>query len=201
KQYFDIQVEGTDDGFSARGTFHAELEESDAKIIIQDGNETAANENNEATVVLTVLNEEETPVENGKIELSSSSSDVSFPLGSNFTTGANGSINFKVKISEESSESKFVVVIKLKNEAGEIKDETNVTVSVDIANRLINGSPWKVTSFIQDGWDAFNEMESGNEACYPTGVFDKQRMLQATYTFSTGSATMNYIMEYRKWNC
>src|SRR5690606_8951330 len=110
-------------------------------------------------------------------------------------------INFKVKISEESSESKFVVVIKLKNEAGEIKDETNVTVSVDIANRLINGSPWKVTSFIQDGWDAFNEMETGNEACYPTGVFDKQRMLEATYTFSTGSATMNYIMEYRKWNC
>lgn len=201
KQYFDIQVEGVDDGFSAKGIFKAELEESDGKIVIQDGNEKAANENNEATVVLTVLNEEETPVENGKIELSSTSSDVSFPSGSNFTTGANGQINFKVKISKESSESKFVVVIKLKNEAGEVKNETNVTVNVDIASRLINGSPWKVTSFIQDGGDTFNEMETGNETCYPTGVFDKQRMIEATYTFTSGSATMNYIMEYRKWNC
>lgn len=201
KQFFDIQFEGEDEGFVAKGTFNAELEASDGKIVVQGGNEKAVDENNEATVLITIRNEEEAPVDNAKVELSSASSDVSFPSGNSLVTGANGQVNFKVKISKESSQSSFVVVVKLKNEAGEVIDQTNIVVNVGLEALLINGSPWKVTSYIVDGWNAFNLMETGNEACYPAGIYDTQRMLEATYNFSQGIANMTSVWSFSDWDC
>lgn len=195
KQSFDIFIEGQDEGISAKGTFHAELQASQGKIVVQDGTEKTADENNEATVVLTVLNEEETPVENGIIEISSTSSDISFPSGNSFTTGSNGLVTFKVKISEESTNSSFNVLVKLKNMAGEILNEVSVNI--------INSNPiigvWKAQTYagkplgtpIVYYMDQCPQIPEGEETMFGvTFTFNVE-----TYTYVFDEASREYMYE------
>lgn len=200
-QVFDIKISGEDEGFLATSSFKIELEASSGKIDVMDGKEKTVNDENEASVFLTVRNEDDKPVENAIIELVTANSHVSFLPANTFTTGANGVVSFKVKISEENTYSSVYFRIILKNQAGEVVEETGIDVYVDLKSRLINNSPWKLTSYVVGGWDHFTYMNLGNESCYPDGVFDQQKMLNATYQFNEGSANMGAVMEIIRFDC
>ncbi|WP_162427370.1 Ig-like domain-containing protein [Pontibacter pudoricolor] len=73
--------------------------------------------------------------------------------------------------------------------------------TLGIVTRLINGSPWKLTSYIVDGEEQFNFKNLGNKTCYPAGIYDKTRFVEGTFSFSSTTLTKNIKSEEHTYNC
>ncbi|NEM99046.1 Ig-like domain-containing protein [Pontibacter burrus] len=73
--------------------------------------------------------------------------------------------------------------------------------TLGIVVRLINGSPWKLTSYVVGGEEQFNFKDLGNKTCYPAGVYDKTRFVEGTFSFSSSTLAINIKSEKHTYNC
>lgn len=120
--------------------------------------------------------------------------------GAAFGAGNVFSDNHATLFPNDYEEGEFSIVVKDANGCNSVS-ETYLQRELDIASLLINGSPWKLISYSIYGIDFFQYQDRGNEACYPTGVFDKERVIEGDVRFSTGSASIGTLWDTQTYDC
>ncbi|PJJ54420.1 hypothetical protein CLV45_2757 [Hymenobacter chitinivorans DSM 11115] len=84
---------------------------------------------------------------------------------------------------------------------------TVFTATTGLGALLVAEGTWNLTAYQPAGSDFFQFQDRGNKACYPAGVYDKDRIVSGTYTFSgidpfiVGTTTRSTVDEMQTYNC